>query len=154
MSQTVADVLVEALEQIGVTHIFGLIGDSLILSAMPSGVAKLSRWASGMRKAGRLPPPDRQSSPAGLGCVPGELDMEATISSPAFMRRAAIMPLCLRFRAICRASFTAQTTFRLANPISFPRRLAFYADDPPRTRRRPLFIKPSQPPMRDAESRI
>ena len=29
MSQTVADVLVGALEQIGVKHIFGLIGDSL-----------------------------------------------------------------------------------------------------------------------------
>src|SRR6202453_1790778 len=29
MSQTVADILVEALEQVGVKHIFGLIGDSL-----------------------------------------------------------------------------------------------------------------------------
>ncbi len=29
MSQTVADVLVGVLEQIGVKHIFGLIGDSL-----------------------------------------------------------------------------------------------------------------------------
>ena len=29
MAQTVADILVEALEQTGVTHIFGLIGDSL-----------------------------------------------------------------------------------------------------------------------------
>ncbi len=27
MAQTVADILVEALEQTGVTHIFGLIGD-------------------------------------------------------------------------------------------------------------------------------
>ncbi len=29
MSQTVADVVIEALEQIGVRHVFGLIGGSL-----------------------------------------------------------------------------------------------------------------------------
>jgi hypothetical protein len=56
MSQTVAHTLVDVLEKIGVTHIFGLIADSLNRSATPCATARSSGSAFATRKALRLPP--------------------------------------------------------------------------------------------------
>ena len=61
MAQTVADILVDALSQIGVRQIFGLIGNSLNPLANPSAEATLNGSASATRKARRLPPPARRS---------------------------------------------------------------------------------------------
>jgi len=47
MAQTVAGILVEALEQIGVTHIFGLIGDSL--NALGDAVRRSKIQSVGVR---------------------------------------------------------------------------------------------------------
>ena len=61
MSQTVSHTLVDVLEKIGVTHIFGLIADSLIQSVTPCATAISSGSASATRKALRLPPPAKRS---------------------------------------------------------------------------------------------
>ena len=55
MAQTVAEMLVGVLEQIGVRHIFGLIGDSLNPLADAVRTAGSNGSASAMRRARRWP---------------------------------------------------------------------------------------------------
>jgi hypothetical protein len=57
MSQTMAGTLVEVLEEIGVRHIFGLIGDSMD----PFAIAKSNGSASATRKGPRSRPQAKQS---------------------------------------------------------------------------------------------
>jgi|GEM_PF-4763558 len=61
MSQTVADVLVGVLEQTGVKHIFGLIGDSL--NPLADALRRSNIESSVMRKERRWPPVARLGSP-------------------------------------------------------------------------------------------
>ena len=61
MSQTVADILVGVLEQIGVEHIFGLIATRSIRSPTRFAAATLNGSASATRKERRSPPPARPS---------------------------------------------------------------------------------------------
>jgi hypothetical protein len=65
MSQTVADTLVGVLEEIGVKHIFGLIGIRSIRLPTRFVAAALNGSASGTRKAQRSPPPAKPNSPGG-----------------------------------------------------------------------------------------
>ncbi len=69
MSQTVSGILVDALEKIGVKHIFGLISDSLNPIGDVVRQSKLNGSASAMRRGARSRHPARQSSPVGLASV-------------------------------------------------------------------------------------
>ena len=116
MAQTVASILVDALEKIGVKHIFGLIADSL----NPIGdVVRQSdiEWIGVRHEEGqRLRPLARQSLPVGSACVAGQPDRAAPISSPAFMRQVATTRRFLRSPGICRASWKVSTFFKRQIP--------------------------------------
>ena len=71
MAQTVAGILVEALEQIGVTHIFGLIGDSL--NALGDAVRRSKIQSVGVRhqEEGEDLPPEQAKLTGRLGVCAG-----------------------------------------------------------------------------------
>ena len=66
MSQSVADVLVSTLEQIGVRHIFGLIGDSLNPLADAVRRSKIEWVGSAMKKVRRWRLLAKRNSQGGL----------------------------------------------------------------------------------------
>ena len=70
MSQSVADVLVSTLEQIGVRHIFGLIGDSLNPLADAVRRSKIEWVGSAMKKVRRWQLLAKRNSQGGLRSVP------------------------------------------------------------------------------------
>jgi hypothetical protein len=70
MARTVADMLVGTLEEIGVRHVFGLIGDSLNPSPTRFGAASSNGSASATRRGRRWPPRVRPSSPDGSPSAP------------------------------------------------------------------------------------
>jgi thiamine pyrophosphate-dependent acetolactate synthase large subunit-like protein len=83
MSRTVAEVLVDVLEQIGVRHIFGLIGDSLNPLADAIRGSQIE-WI-GVRHEAGSPPLAKPSSPVALPYAPAPLAPAVTIWSPAFI---------------------------------------------------------------------
>ena len=119
MSQTVAGLLVDTLEKIGVKHIFGLIADSLNpigdAVATPCGQSNIEwigvRHEEGAALAAAGLRLSKQSSPVGSACVADQPDLEAPISSRAFMRQVTTTRRFLRSLAICRASSRGPTIF-------------------------------------------
>jgi glyoxylate carboligase len=90
MSQTVAEVLVDVLEKIGVKHIFGLIGDSL--NPLADAVRRSDiEWVGVRHEEGAALCRRRPSQAHGpLGSLlPAQPAPAAPISSPASMKRAA-----------------------------------------------------------------
>jgi Thiamine pyrophosphate enzyme, N-terminal TPP binding domain len=128
MSQTVADILVHTLEEIGVRHIFGLVGDSLNPLADAVRRSRLKWSGCATRKVRRLPRRARLSSPGGSASAAAPPAPAAPIWSPASMRRRATMRPSWRCPATCRASCTAPISSRPPSPTSFSRRLALHRD--------------------------
>jgi hypothetical protein len=89
MSQTVAGILVDALEKIGVTHNSASLPTRLTRSPTLSATAKLNGLASVTRKGRHLRLRARPSSPVGSACVSDQPGPAAPISSPASMRQVA-----------------------------------------------------------------
>src|ERR1700676_2459644 len=103
MSQTVSELLVGVLEQIGVRHIFGLIGDSLNPLADAGGEARSNGSAFVTKKARHRPPPASQSSPEGSRFARAPPVPAAITWSRASTKRAATMRPCSRCPVTWRA---------------------------------------------------
>ena len=112
MSQTVADVLVGVLEQIGVKHIFGLIGDSL--NPLADAIRRTRiEWIGVRHEEGAALAAAGQAKLTGqLAVCAGTTGPAARIWSPASMKPVATTRLFWRFPATWRASCTAPTSSR------------------------------------------
>ena len=112
MSETVAGILVDALENIGIRHIFGLIAD--LLNPLGDAVRHSKIEWIGVRheEGGALAAAGQASSPAGSACVADQPDPAAPISSPAFMRQAATTRRFLQSPGGCRARCGARNIFK------------------------------------------
>ena len=147
MSQTVAEVLVNALESIGVKHIFGLIGDSL--NPLADAVRRSAIEWVGVRheEGGAL-------AAAGQAKLTGQLGVCCGTTGPGRI----LSPVSTKWPEITRRCWRSRATpilFRPLNPIccfatfrSTPKRFRL------RRRHRPSFIRPSPHPMGDAASPI
>ena len=146
MSQTVADVVVGVLEQIGVKHIFALIGD--LLNPLADAVRRTDiEWIGVRHEEGAA------LAASGQAKLTGRLAVCAGTTGPGSTHLVAGLYEASRDHAPVlalsgdAAQMTAPTSSRRPNPIScsvmsrFTRKLS-----PPRRRRRPLFIKRSQQP--------
>src|ERR1700683_2520693 len=111
MSQTVAGILVDTLEKIGVRQIFGLIGDSLNPIADAVRHSKIE-WIGVRQKRGpRSPLRGKQSSPVCPVSVAEQPGPAAPILSPASMKQGMTTRRFLRFPDKCRASYRASIIF-------------------------------------------
>src|SRR3977135_3590591 len=102
MSQTVAELLVGALEQLGVKHIFGLIGDSL--NPLADAVRRSDIEWIGVRheEGAALAAARRRQRPlAGADYGRPRRGGGAPICSPACMKQAATMLRFWRCPATC-----------------------------------------------------
>src|ERR1700676_5608068 len=109
MAQTVADVLVGVLEQIGVRHIFGLIGDSL--NPLADAIRRSSiEWIGVRHEEGAA------LAAAGQAKLTGQLAVCAGTTGPGAVRRHAAQAARNRLHP----DDTARS--------SVPRRLALYRD--------------------------
>jgi hypothetical protein len=118
MSQTVAELLVDVLEQIGVKQIFGLIGDSLNPLADAVKRSKIEWIGVRHEEGAALAAAGQPSLPVSSGCVPAQQVRAAPIWSLASTKRAVTTRRCSRFPATCPAKCTALTSFRPPRPIS------------------------------------
>jgi Thiamine pyrophosphate enzyme, N-terminal TPP binding domain len=110
MSKSVAEVLVGVLEQIGVRHIFGLIGDSLNPLADAVRRSKID-WIGVRHEEGAALAAAGQAKLTGqLGCAPAPPVRAATIWLPASMKRTATTRRCSPAR--CRARCKGRTSSR------------------------------------------
>ena len=121
MSETVADVLVSTLQQIGVKQIFALIGDSL--NPLADAVRRSSiEWVGVRHEEGAaLATPQARAKLTGrlAVCAPGPLARAALTLSPASMRPAAITPRSWHFQATCRGNSGESIIFRQPNQICY-----------------------------------
>src|SRR6202161_3281138 len=112
MSQTVAGILVDTLEKIGVRHIFGLIGDSLNPIADAVRHSKIE-WVGVRHEEGAALAAAGQAKLTGrLGVCGEHPGPAAPISSPASMRQVATMRRFLHSPGRCRASCRARSIFK------------------------------------------
>ena len=147
MSQTVADILVSVLEQIGVKHIFGLIGDSLNPLADAVRRSKIE-WIGVRHEEGAALAAAGQAKLTGqLAVCAGTTGPVVRIWWPVCMRRAVTMRPSALSGDMPRKSCTAPTIYRR------PSRISFFATFrsirkrfPPRRRRRKSFIRRSPLP--------
>jgi Thiamine pyrophosphate enzyme, N-terminal TPP binding domain len=115
MSETVADVLVSALHQVGVKQIFALIGDSL--NPLADAVRRSSiEWIGVRHEEGAALAASGQAKLTGHLAVCAGTTGPGSISSPASMRPAATMLRFWRCRGTCRVSSREQTIIRLPRP--------------------------------------
>jgi Thiamine pyrophosphate enzyme, N-terminal TPP binding domain len=116
MSRTVAGILVDVLEKIGVTHIFGLIADSLNPIGDAVRHSKIEWIGVRHEEGGALAAAGQAKLTGRLGVFAGQPDPAAPISSPASMRQIATTRRFLRSPAICRASWKESTIFKRQIP--------------------------------------
>src|ERR1700688_868274 len=103
MSQTVSELLVGVLEQIGVRHLFGLIGDSLNPLADAVRHSKIE-WVGVRHEEGAALAAAGQAKLTGRlrACVPPPPAPPPPFCSPASRRRAATTRRYWRCPATCR----------------------------------------------------
>ena len=155
MSQTVAYTLVDVLEKIGVTHIFGLIADSLNPIGDAVRHSKIE-WIGVRHEEGAALAAAGQAKLTGrLGVCCGSTGPGSTHLVAGSMRHVATTRRFLRSPDKCHVSCRASTIFRRQIPTccsvmsrSIPK--LFHH----RHRPQPSFIKPSPPPMPAAAWRI
>ena len=100
MAQMVADVLVGVLEEIGVRHIFGLIGDSLNPLGDAVRRSKTIEWIGVRHEEGAALAASGQPKLTGrLGVCAARPVPAAPTLSPAFTKRRATMRQSLLFPA-------------------------------------------------------
>ena len=128
MSQTVADILVGTLEQIGVKHIFGLIGDSL--NPLTDAIRRSKiEWIGVRHEEGAALAAAGQAKLTGrLEFAPGQPGLAARILSPDSTKREATTRPYLRSPATCHAKCKAPTTYRRRNRSPVSRRLTVHRD--------------------------
>ena len=128
MSQTVSELLVGVLEQIGVNHIFGLIGDSLNPLADAVRRSKIE-WVGVRHEEGAALAAAGQAKLTGrLASAPAPPVRAARIWWPGSTRRAATTRRCWRCPATCRARCTAPTIIQTTEPDLLFRDVSLYTE--------------------------
>ena len=116
MSQTVAELLVDTLERIGVTQIFGLIGDSLNPIADAVRRTKIE-WIGVRHEEGAALAAAGQAKLTGrLGVCCGTTGPGSTHLVPGLYEASRDHAPVLALSGTCRASSMESTTFRPPTP--------------------------------------